>query len=53
MIDALNRDCFCSTLDQARLQPLLDDVPPNLFAELPVFVSRAQVDAMARVIAAV
>lgn len=53
MIDALNRECFCTTLDQARLRPLLDDVPPNLFAELPVFVSREHADAMARVIDAV
>jgi hypothetical protein len=52
VIEALNRDCFCRTLDEARLRPLVDEVP-NLFAATPVFVSRAQVDAMARVIAAV
>lgn len=53
MIEALNSDCFCISLDRERLRPLVKDYPPNLFAALPVFVSRAHVDAMARVIAAV
>lgn len=53
MIEALNTDCFCVSLDPEQLRPLMAEYPPNLFAALPVFVSRAHVDEMARIIAAV
>jgi hypothetical protein len=51
MIESLNRDCFCPSLDAGRLDRLLEGRFP--FAELPVFVSRTDVDRMAEVIAAV
>ena len=51
MIERLNRDCFCPSLDAGRLDRLLEGRFP--FAELPVFVSRTDVDRMAEVIAAV
>lgn len=66
MIETLNQDCFCVSLDRDALRRALDADPaagglgrlieercPNLFAALPVFVSREQADAMARVIDAV
>jgi len=66
MIENLNNDCFCVSLDPAALgraieadpaarglSRLIEERCPNLFAALPVFVSRQHVDEMARVIAAV
>ena len=66
MIETLNGDCFCVSLDKAALQQAMEADPgvrglsrliaercPNLFASLPVFVSRRHVDAMRRVIGAV
>jgi len=66
MIEALNTECFCVSLDRAALQRALEADPaagglhrlieercPNLFAALPVFVSREHVDAMAEVVRAV
>ena len=66
MIETLNTDCFCISLDRAALRRTLQADPaagglerlieercPNLFAALPVFVSREHVDAMAAVIRAV
>jgi hypothetical protein len=63
MIESLNADCFCVSLDQAALRQAIEADPaahglhgllaercPHLFASLPVFVSRRHVDAMARVI---
>lgn len=66
MIESLNADCFCISLDRDALRRALDADPasgglsalieercPHLFASLPVFVSRKHVDEMARVVAAV
>jgi hypothetical protein len=66
MIDALNRDCFCVSLDREALRRALEADPaarglhgmieercPHLFASLPLFVSRAHVDEMAGLIEAV
>lgn len=66
MIETLNSDCFCISLDREALRRALEADPaaaglgrlieercPNLFAALPVFVSRRHVDAMAEVIRAV
>jgi len=66
MIETLNRDCFCVSLDPDALRRALEADPaarglhrlieercPHLFAALPVFVSRRHVDAMAGVIRAV
>jgi hypothetical protein len=66
LLEALNRDCFCIGTDLPRLHAWLEadlcgrglDRPtieshPNLFSALPVFVSRAQIDRMQAVIAAV
>jgi hypothetical protein len=53
MIENLNRDCFCPSLDAARLRQLVDAMTPEVFATMPVFVSRHNVDAMRAVIAAV
>ena len=64
MIERWNRDCFCISLDPAALRAaveadapglsgLIDERCPNLFAALPVFVSRPHVDAMAAVVRAV
>lgn len=66
MIEALNSDCFCISLDREALRRALEADPaagglhrmieercPNLFAALPVFVSREHVDAMAEVVRAV
>ena len=66
MIEALNTDCFCISLDRQALQRALEADPacgglaglieercPNLFAAHPVFVSRRHVDAMADVVRAI
>jgi hypothetical protein len=66
MIESLNRDCFCVSLDADALRRaietdpaahglhrLIEDRCPHVFAALPVFVSRRHVDAMADVIRAV
>jgi hypothetical protein len=66
MIETLNRDCFCASLDADALRRALEADPaarglhglieercPHLFAALPVFVSRRHVDQMAGVIRAV
>jgi hypothetical protein len=66
MIETLNRDCFCVSLDADALRRaieadpaahglhrLIDERCPHVFAALPVFVSRRHVDAMAGVIRAV
>lgn len=66
MIEKLNSDCFCISLDRGALRQALDADPvagglsalieercPHLFASLPVFVSRPHVDGMAKVVAAV
>ena len=66
MIETLNRDCFCVSLDADALRRAIEADPaahglhrlieercPHVFAALPVFVSRRHVDAMAGVIRAV
>lgn len=66
MIESLNADCFCVSLDAQALRRAIEADPatqglseliaqrcPHLFAALPVFVSRQHVDAMAKVIRAV
>jgi hypothetical protein len=66
MIETLNSECFCVSLDPEALRRALEADPaarglarlieercPNLFAALPVFVSRQDVDAMASVVRAV
>lgn len=66
MIETLNSECFCASLDPEALRRTLEADPaasglarlieercPNLFAALPVFVSRQDVDAMASVVRAV
>jgi hypothetical protein len=64
VIEELNTDCFCVSLDVAALREaleaqspglssLLEERCPNLFAALPVFVSRRHVDAMGAVVRAV
>lgn len=66
MIESLNADCFCVSLDTQALRRAIEADPatqglsgliaercPHLFAALPVFVSRQHVDAMAKVIRAV
>jgi len=64
MIEKLNSDCFCISLEPDALRRSIDAQSPglsaliaqrcpNLFAALPVFVSRRHVDAMAAVVAAV
>ena len=66
MIETLNRDCFCVSLDPDALRRAIEADPaarglhrlieercPHLFAALPVFVSRRHADAMAGVIRAV
>ncbi len=51
MIETLNRDCFCPSLDAARLDPLVEGRFP--FAQVPVFVSRDDLERMAALIVAV
>ena len=64
MIERLNSDCFCVSVEADALRRALDAQSPglsglieqrcpNLFAALPVFVSRRHVDAMAEVVTAV
>ena len=66
MIETLNSDCFCVSLDPTALRSALEADPvtrgghkmieercPHLFAALPVFISREHVDAMAEVVKAV
>lgn len=66
LIEALNRSCFCLTLDQAALRreleedfalrdlyPSLASSHPHVFSAVPVFVSRNHVDGMAKIIQAV
>jgi hypothetical protein len=66
MIDALNRDCLCTSLDPAGLRLALEADPaaqglhtllaercPHVFSALPVFVSRDNAERMAQVIRAV
>lgn len=66
MIEALNSECFCVSLDAEALRRSIEADPaarglhqviaercPHLFAALPVFVSRQHVDEMASVIRAV
>lgn len=66
MIETLNRDCFCVSLDREALRRALQTDPassglhdlieercPHLFASLPLFVSREHVRAMGAVIEAV
>jgi hypothetical protein len=66
MIESLNSDCYCVSLDADALRSALEADPaahglhqmiedrcPHLFAALPVFVSRQHVDDMAGVIRAV
>ncbi|MBI3043837.1 MAG: hypothetical protein HYY78_13550 [Betaproteobacteria bacterium] len=66
MIETLNRDCFCVSLDPGALRRAIEADPaaqglhdlieercPHVFAALPVFVSRRHVDAMAAVVRAV
>ena len=65
-IEALNRSCHCLSLDEAALRRGLEadlgrrglsqamvETHPHLFAAVPMFVSRAHIDSMARVVAAV
>ncbi|HEY7743625.1 MAG TPA: hypothetical protein VIA19_11325 [Burkholderiales bacterium] len=66
MIETLNRDCFCVSLDPVALRRAIEADPaarglhrlieercPHLFSALPVFVSRRHVDAMAAIVRAV
>ncbi len=64
-IEALNRTCYCLSLDEVALRRSLEAdlgmrglslamaaTHPNLFASVPMFVSREHIEAMARVIEA-
>jgi hypothetical protein len=66
MIEALNSDCFCMSLDRDALRraleadaaaqglhAMIEERCPHLFASLPLFISRKHVDEMADVIRAV
>jgi hypothetical protein len=66
VIETLNAECYCASLDAQALRRAIESDPaarglsgliaercPHLFAALPVFVSRAHMDAMASVIRAV
>lgn len=66
VVDQLNRECFCITLDRASLHDALQcetDDPafvatyiasrPHLFSSSPVFLSRAEVTAMAEIVEAI
>lgn len=65
-LEALNRNCHCISLDRDLLRLELErdlgerdlpatliDTHPHLFASLPIFVPRSQIEQMARVINAV
>ena len=64
--EALNQNCFCVTVDRAAIQDELEPLlrsrgvedsmvrsHPHLFASLPVYVPRTQIEQIARVVAAV
>jgi len=64
--ESLNRGCACRSLDSARLRRELESEPllagltdeiertrPNLFSSIAVFVSRAQYERMAAIVAAI
>ena len=66
MIETLNTDCFCVSLDPEALRGAIEADPaaqglsqliaercPHLFSALPLFVSRAHVEEMAAVVRAV
>ena len=54
MIERLNAECFCPSLDPAALEPRhIQQRVPNVFSALPLFVSREDVAAMAAVVRAV
>lgn len=66
LIEALNRSCYCITLDRAALRRALEedfalhelshslaDSHPHLFSNLPVFVTRQHVERMAEITRAV
>jgi hypothetical protein len=66
LAEALNKSCHCIAVDAARLRGALESSPltmglyeviqrerPHLFSSTPVFLARAQLDQMARVIAAI
>jgi hypothetical protein len=66
VIETLNADCFCVSLDAEALKRTIESDPaarglsgliaercPHLFAALPVFVARKHLDKMAQVIRAV
>jgi len=66
MIETLNTDCFCVSLDPEALRGAIEADPaaqglgqliaercPHLFSALPLFVSRTHVDEMAAVVRAV
>jgi hypothetical protein len=62
LVDRLNEDCFCIEIDKARLADEFasrsgdgsaNEVSPNLFSTVPVFVERSDYDAMVAVVAAV
>lgn len=66
LIEALNRACYCISLDQDALRRELEkgfelrglyrsilDSHPHLFSALPVFVSRQHVDGMVQIIHAI
>jgi hypothetical protein len=52
LLEDLNRSCHCISLDRD-LPGTLIDIHPHLFASLPVFVPRSQIEQMARVVNAV
>jgi hypothetical protein len=66
LAEALNRSCHCIAVDATRLRGALESSPltmglydvilrerPHLFSSSPVFLARAQLEHMARVIAAI
>jgi hypothetical protein len=65
-VEALNRTCYCLTLDEAALRRSLEaelgsrelphamvETHPHLFAAVPMFVSKEHLDQMARLVNAV
>ena len=65
-VEPLNRQCFCISLDSAALKreletktgthnlpPMILENYPNMFASIPVFISRQHLERMAAIIAAV
>jgi hypothetical protein len=66
LAEALNKSCHCIAVDAAKLRGALESSPltmglydviqrerPHLFSSSPVFLARAQLDQMARLIAAI